>query len=244
MPCLDLLDLAHIHYVSARINPHLHHTSSVGLLQKMQLISRAHCPCPPASATLPFSITTIWSHWAAVLSRCATKIEVRPLASTLRASKICFSVWVSRADVACSVTKPENMNTQANSLDPCFQFNHLCSPTSLKVSTQLDKGSAFGWHRFPFGEEYIFCAFDLLGMWLDRQVLRTMKSFYPQTDKWLDILARAQVSVRNQIWMYIWLSILEFMTDIYILPHNCREPSRTLCCFRFRAANIKGQMQQ
>lgn len=48
------------------------------------------------------SSTTIWSHWAAVERRCATKREVRPAARRCSALRICFSVRESSADVASS----------------------------------------------------------------------------------------------------------------------------------------------
>ena len=61
--------------------------------------------CTERFEVLTSSRTTIWSHWAAVLRRCATKTEVRPCARVSRAPSICFSVRVSRALVASSHSK-------------------------------------------------------------------------------------------------------------------------------------------
>ncbi len=55
-------------------------------------------PLSPA----PPSCRPTWSHAAAVLSRCATNIDVRPAASAARLSRISRSVVVSRAEVASS----------------------------------------------------------------------------------------------------------------------------------------------
>jgi hypothetical protein len=58
--------------------------------------------CVPASSTWPASNTTILSHCAAVLSRCATNMAVRPAARDASVDSTSFSVVASSEEVASS----------------------------------------------------------------------------------------------------------------------------------------------
>ena len=81
-------------YSSANDTVH-HHRNSQLLRWLQSLQGWQDRPLTPSK-------TTIWSHCAAVLRRCATKREVRPCASVCKACRICFSVRESRALVASS----------------------------------------------------------------------------------------------------------------------------------------------
>mmetsp|Transcript_13258 Transcript_13258/g.32190 ORF Transcript_13258/g.32190 Transcript_13258/m.32190 type:complete len:225 (+) Transcript_13258:565-1239(+) len=90
--------------------------------------------CEPCSTILPFSITTMRSQLRTVLNLCATKMAVRPSATSSSDCKMPRSVAVSSADVASSASNRRGDRRKARAIATrCFSPPLSFTPRSPTI---------------------------------------------------------------------------------------------------------------